>query len=366
MKKLFFISVCLLFSSFVFGQNFFYSGSTSIYGTFFHESDNFESDEKTGNIDLLALEELSVAVSPVDNLTSFIDLSMLGSVTRYDINDKSFSPNFNIDINQIYINYSLNYFNFVLGKKVFNFGVADSFPLVNLVNPRRNDKFRMVAEGTGSIGITISPFSWGSFNLISYLNSNDLLNDYDDIQFSLISDFYVWNSYFSTYLYLANIFDFDNDPDVYKDNISIPFGFSFSTQISFFNLYTELIFIEKKWNETFGLRYANSHVNFEIEYCVNNNALKEKDKDKNNFSLALSYSPISELTIALSDVLSINKFNSEENNFGNTVSLTLNSIVNQLLDLTLSGSYSFGSKDSNLLISSEKDLTIFFGAKVIY
>ncbi len=318
MKKKYVCLVIIAFSFFkLIAQTFTFSGSTSVYPTFYMGNDFYLSDEEEGSTDMIALEDVSLRFEPVDIVYAQMDASCYGSVMQYKENDIAIAVPFTIDINQLYIGYDTDSTHTYIGKKVFNYGFSSQFPLVNQINPRRNNNISLVTEGTGAVCTTLNSYDWTSFSTIFYYDSDDEIGNLEDLSMALITDFYYKNFTFSVYSYFKNCFcwtsdmtkniftDFEafrNEINEYTEQMQFPAAFSGSAQFGFFTLYSELLYqtnpqkfqtvedsgilnlqkVEKGvyWDVMVGTRFVSSQFSIEIEYCRAQSGYTAEESDE--------------------------------------------------------------------------------------
>lgn len=434
MKKFLCLIAGVFFLQSVLALSIDFSGDTSVYGTYVHEnesyltSDNAEEEEDIESTNMLALENVGFRFSPAEGVSAWLDASCYGSIMHYKNNDTPVYVPFALDVNQIYITMDLGSMNYFVGKKVFNYGFSSNFPLVNQVNPRRDDAIRLVSEGTGAAGFVLSPFNWISFSGLTYFDSDDALGSLDDISFAIITDFFYKNFTLSVYSYTLKPMSSElidsidllfSDYNAFAEDISsnykpeFPAAFSGSAQLGLFTLYSEILYnpsplkftivtdddeeeamerVEKGnyWDAMAGCRFASSKFSIELEYCRAKSGYNVEEVDKihtylsdapleinrvysstrmffkQNAVLSLVYMPAPELTFSLSDKITFPEFGCDYKYIGNRISAGFAFVTNQALEIMGSFSYGFGGKESEFGFYNSHDLSITLGAKLYY
>jgi hypothetical protein len=320
MKNKHFILMVLLSLSFIVklsAMNFTFNGSTSVFPVFYVHNNSYLSNTETSSVDMVALEDASFRFEPVDTIYAQMDASCYGSVIQYKNNNTAVSIPFTIDINQLYVGIDTNSTHTYIGKKVFNYGFSTNFPLVNQINPRRNDKIRYESEGTGVVATTLSAVDWTSFSSILYYDSDDKIGNPEDLSVALITDFYYKNFTLSVYSYFKNQFCFNSDMagnlftnfekfkeemNEYGEQMQFPAAFSGSAQLGLFTLYGEILYqsnplkfhivedngvdsLERVgkssyWDATAGVRFVSSQFTVEAEYCNADSGYSAEEADE--------------------------------------------------------------------------------------
>ncbi len=426
MKKLPYLFLSLLLADFIFAQPVSFSGITSVFATYVHENDSSSSSQNTESTNMLGLQDISLRFLPDDNISAWLDASFNGSLMQYKDNDIPVSNPFTLDINQIYIVYNTDSDQLFAGKKVFNYGYSTHFPLVNLVNPRRDDKVRLVSEGTGALGLVTSPVDWTTLSGITYFNSTDRVGSLDDISTVLISDFFYKNYSLSVYSYFLKTIDsvmiehFFSDFDAFKDALKngetkteFPFACSGSAQFGLFTLYSEILYLPSPmkfsivkaeddtpamervaagnyWDAMAGCRFISSKFSFELEYCRAKSAYNVEEADeiydylrtapneisraynssrmffRHNAVATVSYMPVPELALSLTDKITFPEFGCDSAYIGNQTSFGINYNIKQVLDIICSFSYGFGGDKSEFAFYNQHDLSISLGGKLYF
>ncbi|BDC94494.1 hypothetical protein [Treponema bryantii] len=388
----------------LFSLDFSFTGSASTYASLTQPSTNgFFANVNKDLIqaEMMGLLDTSFTLYPIDNLYAQIDLSCYGSMVNYNNNNQKQRTSFFFDINQLYLNWNLNNSKICLGKKVFNFGYNNFFPLVNIVNQRRNDIVSTIYEGTGALFFSWTPFSFISFSELLYFESNDLEKDLDDISLLSIIDIYYNNFGLSLYSYILDIKEFNN----------FPIGISMSIQFDYLTIYSELMMnmkrtkygivqknenisiVEKEtgfdFNASLGFKYYKSDFYFIAEYCFcNNGYTNEESSDianilnnvpayynsiynkKSNFfnhniALLFNYTFISNLSLTVSDIITFPNFDDNASYVGNTVTLDLSYLIQQVLQLQSIFKINIGGNNSEACLYNGEEWSLVLGAKIL-
>ena len=380
-------------------QSINFTGSSSVYGLLTTENTDFFVDSDFSSTDLIGIEDVSLTFSPIASICAQIDMSCYGSTIKYYENNIGIHNPFSFDVNQLYIDWNYNNLRFFTGKKVLN-GYASFFPLVNIINQRRDDVIRIVNEGSGIIGMNYSPIYWGNFSGLFFFQSKDKNNDLNDVSAALIVDLYFNDFSFSLYSYFKELHDLSE----------IPFALSFTKQLGLFTFYNETLFrtvsdsyrvidnssgLELKEKEkdyfvdsVFGIQFYNSKWIMVLEYCYSMTGYnKNESKDllsyiqtnplmfdciygtkncfyKNNIGLSIENYLTSNIAISLSDLITFPDFSSDY--IGNKITFGLNCSFQQTLEILGSITYCFGGKNSEFEMYSNNDFLFQMGMKISY
>jgi hypothetical protein len=408
--------------------DFVFNGNTSVYGQGNVDNNDYLSSAEHNQTDLYAVQNLSLGFVPDKSFRAQCDASLYGSVCQYTQDMQSYSPSFTLDINQMYVQFPVNSSTTIFaGKKVVNIGLSSNFPLVNRMNTRYEDPIRgVITEGTGVVGETLTPVSWASFTGMAFINSNDTIANYKDINILLYTNF-SWKIFtLSIYSYFEHPFsvaiDWSNLASSNSSSVTYPAAFSGSVQLGLFTLYTELLTntTENKYVVTgnsgnyssdlstgivaeykaysLGARYVSTEVTAELEYEYNPDFYSADESDslcsyfpslssettkatvasivhpmdgqfyQNNAAFSISYNPtcISDYTFRVNNLISFPSYGCSTDYIGDKLTCGISYKKDQSFLVSVSSSVGFGGIKSEFVLFDQNCLSVTALVTVFY